>query len=57
MSTFQKLKDLVAATEADADKFYNKGNSAAGTRLRGAMQQIKVLAQQVRAEVTEQKAK
>jgi hypothetical protein len=34
LSTFQKLKDLVAATEADAKAFHNKGNKAAGTRLR-----------------------
>lgn len=36
MSTIQKLKDLVAATEADAHAFHTKGNKAAGTRLRKA---------------------
>jgi hypothetical protein len=55
MSTFQKLKDLVAATEADAKAFHEKGNKAAGTRLRKAYQEIKVIAQQGRAEVTEVK--
>ena len=53
MSTFQKLKDLVAATETDAKAFHEKGNKAAGTRLRKAYQEIKVIAQQGRAEVTE----
>ncbi len=57
MSTFQKLKDLVAATEADHLAFHNKGNKAAGTRLRKAYQEIKALAQQGRAEVTEIKNK
>jgi len=57
MSTFQKLKDLVAATETDAHAFHNKGNKAAGTRLRKAYQEIKVLAQQGRTEVTEIKNK
>ncbi|HEY5326302.1 MAG TPA: histone H1 [Mucilaginibacter sp.] len=57
MSTFQQLKDLVAATEADAQAFYEKGNKAAGTRLRKAYQEIKVLAQQGRTEVTDLKNK
>ena len=57
MSSFQKLKDLVAATEADYLAFHNRGNKSAGTRLRKAYQEIKVLAQQGRAEVTELKNK
>ena len=57
MSTFEKLKDLVAATEADAIAFHEKNNKAAGTRLRKAYQEIKVLAQAGRAEVTELKNK
>jgi len=57
MSTFQKLKDLVAATEADAKAFNEKGNKAAGTRLRKAYQEIKTLAQAGRNEVTELKSK
>ena len=55
MSTFQKLKDLVTATEADAVAFHEKGNKAAGTRLRKAYQEIKVLAQAGRTEVQQQK--
>lgn len=55
MEKFVKLKELIASAETDADKFYNKGNSAAGTRLRSAMQQLKVLAQEIRQDVTEKK--
>ena len=55
MTSFDKLKELVAATEADETAFYEKGNKAAGTRLRKAYQEIKVLAQEGRAEVTELK--
>jgi len=55
MEKFAKLKELIVSAETDADKFYNIGNSAAGTRLRGAMQQLKVLAQEIRQEVTEKK--
>jgi len=55
MEKFSKLKELLASVEADADKFYNGGNSAAGTRVRKTMQDLKVLAQDIRAEVTEKK--
>jgi len=55
MSAFTKLKELVAAAEADATSFYSKGNKAAGTRLRKALQEIKTTAQQGRAEVLELK--
>ncbi len=57
MTSFEKLKELVAATEADATAFYTKNNKAAGTRLRKAYQEIKVLVQAGRAEVTELKNK
>lgn len=56
MSAFAKLKELVAATEADATAFHEKGNKAAGTRLRKALQEIKVLAQEGRNEVTAKKS-
>ncbi|MCS6973669.1 MAG: histone H1 [Cyclobacteriaceae bacterium] len=57
MQKFQELKNLIASLEADADKFYNKGNSAAGTRLRKGMQELKNMAQQIRIEVQELKSK
>ncbi|WP_316741898.1 histone H1 [Pedobacter antarcticus] len=55
MDKFTKLKELAAGIEADVEKFYNAGNSAAGTRVRKAMQDLKVLAQDIRSEVTEKK--
>lgn len=55
MEKFSKLKELIAGVEADADKFYNSGNGAAGTRVRKAMQDLKGLAQEIRTEVTEKK--
>lgn len=55
MENLAKLKTLIAAAELDGDKFYNKGNAAAGTRLRKTMQEIKTVAQAVRNNVTEQK--
>ncbi|MBD1433850.1 MULTISPECIES: histone H1 [Sphingobacterium] len=55
MENYNKLKDLVASIEADADKFFNNGNSAAGTRVRKGLQEIKTLAQELRNEVTAKK--
>lgn len=55
MKKFTELKKLIASLEADADKFYNKGNSAAGTRVRKGMQDLKNLAQAIRLEVQEAK--
>ena len=57
MSTFKKIRDLVTAAENDARSFHEKGNKAAGTRLRKAYLEIKLLAQQGRAEVQELKNK
>ena len=55
MDKFNELKTLIEGAEADATAFFDKGNKAAGTRLRNAMQQAKVLAQDIRNEVTAKK--
>lgn len=57
MQKFQELKDLIASLEGDIDKFYNKGNSAAGTRVRKGMQELKNIAQTIRSEVQDLKNK
>lgn len=53
MEKYTELKELIASIEAEAEKFYDKGNNAAGTRLRSGMQAIKTLAQDIRNQVTE----
>jgi len=55
MEKFKSLKELIDAAEADAAAFYEKGNKAAGTRLRKAMQNLKAAATDIRKEVTEKK--
>jgi hypothetical protein len=57
MKKFDDLKKLVTSLEADADKFYNKANSAAGTRVRKGMQDLKNIAQSIRLEIQETKNK
>ena len=51
MKRFEQLRDLVMALEGDFEKFYDKGNQAAGTRVRKGMQEMKNLAQDIRKEV------
>lgn len=41
MKKFEELNTLVATLEKDAAAFYEKNNKAAGTRLRGALQNAK----------------
>ncbi|MEO1654015.1 MAG: histone H1 [Bacteroidota bacterium] len=42
---------MVMSLEGDFDKFYEKDNQAAGTRVRKGMQDLKNLAQDIRQEV------
>ncbi len=50
MENVQKIQEVLNTVEEDVVKFGN-GNKSAGTRIRKAMQEIKVLAQQVRSDV------
>ncbi|MHC2993372.1 histone H1 [Pontibacter sp. HJ8] len=54
-NNFSKLKDLVMSMEADFEKFYDKNNAAAGTRVRKGMQDLKNMAQDIRKEVQDMK--
>jgi exonuclease VII small subunit len=55
MEKFEELKSLVSSLEEDATKFYEKGNKAAGTRLRKGCQEVKNLCQDIRKEVSKLK--
>jgi len=57
MARFDEVKNLVMSLEADFEKFYEKNNQAAGTRVRKGMQDLKTLAQAIRAEVQDTKNK
>jgi hypothetical protein len=57
MELFNELKALVASLEEDATKFYEKGNKAAGVRLRKGLQDIKSIAQSLRVDVSDKKQK
>ena len=55
MKRFDQIRDLVMSLESDFQKFYDKENQAAGTRVRKGMQELKNLAQEIRVEVQEMK--
>jgi len=55
MSRFSEVQNLVNSLEGDFDKFYEKGNQAAGTRVRKGMQAMKNLAQDIRVDVQNKK--
>ncbi|WP_425391358.1 histone H1 [Ekhidna sp.] len=57
MKRFEQLKSMVESMESDFEKFYDKGNNAAGTRVRKGMQDMKNLAQEIRLEVQDIKNK
>ena len=54
-SRYNELKDLLATFEKDFEKFYDKENKSAGTRVRKAMNDLKRKAQEIRKEVQDMK--
>ncbi|HCD53527.1 MAG TPA: histone H1 [Balneolaceae bacterium] len=55
MSRVSELKELVDSVSAEMEKFYDKGNKAAGTRARKGLQDLKKLAQDIRLEIQAKK--
>lgn len=55
MENYEVLKSLVLSLDEDLTKFKEKGNKAAGGRIRKAMQEVKSLAQAIRIEIQETK--
>jgi len=56
MQKYHNLIEFLKTLEADVTKFYEKGQSAAGTRLRKGLSELKRLAQDMRNEIQEIKA-
>ena len=56
METYNSIIALIEAAKPDVEKFFAGGNKSAGTRVRKHMQDLKALAQQMRAEVQDAKA-
>ncbi|MBZ0200713.1 MAG: histone H1 [Ignavibacteriaceae bacterium] len=56
MNKYEELMQAVNNLEADFQKFYEKGQAAAGTRLRKGLSDLRKFAQDVRKDVQDVKA-
>ncbi len=56
MNKYEELVQAVKNLETDFEKFYDKGQAAAGTRLRKGLSDLRKLAQDVRKDVQDIKA-
>ncbi|MGR3810011.1 histone H1 [Jiulongibacter sp. NS-SX5] len=55
MNKYNELLNLVESMKEDFEKFYDKNNKAAGTRVRKGMQALAVFAKDTRKEVQDMK--
>ncbi len=55
MNRIEQVRSLISELEPDMEKFYEKGNKAAGTRARKTLQEIKKVAQEIRLEIQDWK--
>lgn len=53
---YYKLVEFVKSLEVDVHKFYEKGQAAAGTRLRKGLSDLKKMAQEIRNDVQDVKS-
>lgn len=54
---YDSIKKLIDDIESDIDKFYDKGNKSAGIRLRKKLQEVKLLAQDIRNDILRKRNK
>ncbi|MFN1835474.1 histone H1 [Balneola sp. MJW-20] len=55
MSRMDEINAIVSDLQVDMEKFYGKGNKAAGTRARKHLMDLKNLAHEVRQEIQAKK--
>ena len=55
MNRYEQLNQVLTSLQGDFEKFYEKDNKAAGTRIRKGMLELRNLAQEIRKEVQEKK--
>ena len=55
LNMLEDMIEALVAARADYNKFYADGNSAAGTRVRKVMQEVKTNAQALRLHIQETK--
>lgn len=56
MEKFAQLQAILDGMKVDLEKFYNKGQNAAGTRLRKELNNLRKLAADIRKDIQELRA-
>ncbi len=56
MEKFAQLQSILDGMKVDLEKFYNKGQNAAGTRLRKELNNLRKLAADIRKDIQELRA-
>lgn len=57
MSNLDQLNEILESMKVDAEKFYEKGQNAAGTRLRKSLNELRKKAAEIRKEIQDERAK
>ncbi|MCB0726232.1 MAG: histone H1 [Ignavibacteriae bacterium] len=57
MSNLDQLNEILEGMKVDAEKFYEKGQNAAGTRLRKSLNELRKKAAEIRKEIQDERAK
>ncbi len=57
MNNLNHLQEILESMKTDAEKFYEKGQNAAGTRLRKSLNDLRKKAAEIRKEIQEERTK
>jgi hypothetical protein len=57
MSNLDHLNEILEGMKVDAEKFYEKGQNAAGTRLRKSLNELRKKAAEIRKEIQDERSK
>lgn len=57
MEKFNHLHEILENMKTDIEKFYEKGQNAAGTRLRKSLNELRKKAAEIRKDIQDERAK
>lgn len=57
MNNLNHLHEILEGMKTDAEKFYDKGQNAAGTRLRKSLNDLRKKAAEIRKEIQDERTK
>ncbi len=57
MEKFNHLKEILEGMKSDLEKFYEKGQNAAGTRLRKSLNDLRKKSAEIRKDIQDERSK